>query len=262
MKNRRLFWLCASSILPVSLLALAATELRISLRFLPKEKVTAPTIDRANSARPIEVLPLRDLRSISDLSLVGENRERRTPRPIRANSAVADFATVVLKTCLSDWGVRLDKGGIFLRGEITNLQVIEDNTYSTQISVRFRLEDQAGKLMWEGIASGDAHQWGKSFSEENYNEQISTALKQTYANLLGSPTFQKAWSGQTTERRSVAPTALKAAIVKMRAEGIDVDTIVGYVRAVEVEPALTSDDMIDWKQSGIPDAILRAAVSR
>jgi hypothetical protein len=46
------------------------------------------------------------------------------------------------------------------------------------------------------------------------------------------------------------------------AEGIAGDTIVEYVRTVEVEPALTSDDMIDWKQSGIPDAVLRAALPK
>ena len=61
---------------------------------------------------------------------------------------------------------------------------------------------------------------------------------------------------------AVAPAALKAAVVKMMGEGIGGDIIVGYVRTVAIEPPLTPDDMIDWKQSGIPDAVLRAAVSR
>jgi hypothetical protein len=265
MKSRMPSRVGASSILLlVTFLALAATELRINLRFVAKENVTAniPMVDKANPARPIEVLPLKDARSLSDLSLVGENREQSTPRPVRANSPVAEFATAVLQKCLADWGVRRDKGGLLLRGEITNLFVTEENTYSTQVSIRFRLEDQTGKLIWEGIASGDAHQWGRSFSEDNYNEQISAALKRTYSHLLGSSTFQQAWSGQTTERRSVAPAVLKAAIVKMIAEGIGADTITGYVRTVEIEPALTPAEMIDWKRSGIPEAVLNAAVSR
>lgn len=264
MRNRLLCRLAALFVLVAPLLALAASQMRINLRFVPKENVTAniPTLDKVNASRPIEVLPLKDVRSLADPSVVGENRERRTPRPVRANSSVAEFSTVVLQKCLSDWGVRLDKGGLLLRGEITNLFVTEENTYSTQVSIRFRLEDQTGKAVWEGIASGDAHQWGRSFSEENYNEQISDALKRTYSRLVGSADFQKAWSGQTAERKSVAPAALKAAVVKMMAEGIGGDIIVGYVRTVEIQPPLTPDDMIDWKQSGMPDAVLRAAVSR
>lgn len=264
MKNRHVLRAGSLAVLLACFPALAASEMRITLRFVPKENVTAniPTVENVNPARPIEVLPLKDLRSLSDLSVVGENRERRTPRPVRANSPVAEFATVVLTKCLADWGVRFDKGGLLLSGEITNLFVTEENTYSTQVSVRFRLEDQKGGLVWEGIVSGDAHQWGRSFSEENYNEQISDAIKRTYAHLLSNAAFQKAWSGQSTDRKSVAPLALKATIVKMIAEGIGGEIIVGYVRTVELEPPLTPDDMIDWKRAGISDAVLNAAVSK
>lgn len=165
---------------------LAASELRLTLRFTPKENVTAnvPSTTKADPSRPIEVLPLTDARSLTDLSLVGENRERKTARPVRATSSVAAFSTTVLKKCLSDWGVRLGPGGLVLKGEITNLWVAEENTYSTQANERFRLEGPEGGLIWEGIAAGDAHQFGRSLSAENYNEQISDALKKTFANLV------------------------------------------------------------------------------
>jgi hypothetical protein len=80
----------------------AAKEMRLQLRFTPKENVTAnlPKSDGVNPAVPIEVLPLIDARSLPDLSLVGENREHSTPKPVKAASSVAAFATDVLKRCL------------------------------------------------------------------------------------------------------------------------------------------------------------------
>ena len=89
-----------------------------------------------------------------------------------------------------------------LKGEITNLLVTEENTYSTAVAMRFRLEDPSGAVLWEGIATGDAHQWGRSFEEENYNEEISDVLKRTYANLLSNPSFQAAWTGRRLEAGS------------------------------------------------------------
>jgi hypothetical protein len=244
---------------------IAVAEKRISLRFTPKENVTAstPTLEGADPSRPIEVLPLKDVRALPDLAMVGENRERRTPRPVLATSSVAEFATAALRQCLSGWGVRVEQGGLRLKGEITNLLVTEEQAYSTQVSIRFQLEDASGSLLWEGVVSGDASQWGRSYSEENYREQISDALKRTYARLLSTAAFQRAWAGKKSQQRNVVtPPELKETIVRMMAEGIGADVIVQHVMGFDVRPALTADDMIDWKRAGISDAVLKATVPK
>jgi hypothetical protein len=122
-----------------------ASEKRIALRFTPKENVTAnvPATEGLIASRSVEVLPLIDARGLSDRTLVGENREHTTAVPIRATSSVEEFATLVLKKCLAEWGVRLGTGDLVLHGEITNLLVTEDQTYSTAVSIRFRLEDRS-----------------------------------------------------------------------------------------------------------------------
>lgn len=253
------------------LLALAspmfgAKEMRLKLLFTPKENVTAnlPVTDKANPAKLIEVQPLRDARSLPDLSVVGENREERKPKPVRTTSSVADFATEALKKCLYDWGVRLGQGQLVLAGEITNLFVTEENTYSTAVNIRFRLQDQAGKVLWEGIVAGDAHQWGRSFSEENYNEQISDALKRTFANLVSNPGFEDAWAGKASPApgEGVTPADLRARILEMMKAGIGEDVIVSYVRAVRLTTALTTDQILEWKRVGIADPVIRAAVEQ
>jgi hypothetical protein len=252
--------------LMISSPVLAGKVERIALRFSPKENVTAnvPTIE-ISSPTPIEIAPLKDVRSLPDLLQVGENREDGKPTPVHAKTSVAEFATSVLAKCLPQWGVRVEGGGLILKGEITNLFVTEDKTYSTQVNMRFQLQDQAGKAIWQGIVSGDAHQWGRSLSEENYNEQISDALKRTYANVVSSAVFQKAWTtgkAPAAAEPASTPQAMKAAILKMLGQGIGAETVVEYVRGARIEPALTPDDMLDWKASGVPEAVLKAAVTR
>lgn len=245
-------------------LALAAKEMRLTLRFTPRENVTAnvPSTDKASPVRPIDVRPLIDARSIPDLSLVGENRERRVPKPVRATSSVADFATQVLKKCLSEWGVRLGTG-LTLSGEITNLLVTEENTYSTAVNIRFQLEDESSNVLWTGIATGDAHQWGRSFSEENYNEQISDALKRTFAHLLSNPGFQAAWAGKRSDSHAeaVAPAEVKSKVLEMIKADVGENVIVSYVRGVRLSSKLTAEEIVDWKKSGIPERVIEAAIT-
>lgn len=241
-----------------------ATEKRIELRFMPKENVTAniPAGEGLSASRAIEVLPLTDARALSDRTLVGENREHSTAVPIRANSSVEEFATVVLRKCLGEWGVRLGPGDLLLHGEITNLLVTEDQTYSTAVSMRFRLEDRAGKTLWEGVVMGDAHQWGSSFKEENYNEEISDALKRTYANLVSSAGFQRAWIGLVAVNESAVSTQeVKAKILEMMAAGVSEETIVSYVRGAKLSRPLNAEEILDWKKAGIAEQVIRAALS-
>jgi len=266
MKTRARVLALATGGLLLAVCAHAAKEKRIVLRFTPKENVTAnlPALGQATPAKAVEVMPLTDARALPDLSLIGENREHKTPRPVKATTPVADFATMVLTKCLLEWGVRLGKGGLVLRGEITNLFVTEDQTYSTAVAIRFRLEDGDGKLVWEGMATGDAHQWGRSFKEENYVEQISDALKKTYANLVSASAFQEAWAGRAPAAGAPTLTAaeLKAKVLEMMKAGVGVEVIVGYVKGVKLSKPLDADQIVEWKKAGIPEAVLNAAVSR
>ena len=241
-----------------------ASEKLITLRFTPKENVTAniPAVEGLSAPRSVEVLPLVDARGLSDRALVGENREHSRPVPIRATSSVVEFATTVLKKCLAEWGVRLGAGDLVLRGEITNLLVTEDQAYSTAISVRFRLEDRARMTLWEGIVMGDAHQWGSSFKEENYNEEISDALKRTFANLVSNAGFQRTWMGQRmSKEQPLSPAELERKILEMMKAGIGTEVIVSYVKSVKVSEPLDAGQIVEWKRAGIPDAVLEAAVS-
>ena len=62
--------------------------------------------------------------------------------------------------------------------------------------------------------------------------------------------------------KPLSTASLKAAIVKMMDAQIGEDVIVWYVRGVKPETPLTPEEIIDWKDSPIPEAVVGAAVGR
>ncbi len=183
----------------------AKKPLKVKLRFSPQENVTAavPNIDQASTTRPIQVVSLTDERALDDKALIGENRESSTPVPVYALSSVAEFATDALRTCLLGWGAKIaPDADLVLKGAIVTLFVTEGNTYVANARLRFRLESRAGEALWEGLAAGDATRWGRSLSTDNYNEEISDALKKAYADLLSNVALQDAWAGRAKGARA------------------------------------------------------------
>lgn len=60
-------------------------------------------------------------------------------------------------------------------------------------------------------------------------------------------------------RRTVAQ--MKSEILTMMREGVGADVIVAYVRGQRLKTRLTAEEIIDWKSSGIAEAVIQAAVS-
>ena len=55
--------------------------------------------------------------------------------------------------------------------------------------------DQDGKTLWNGLASGEATRFGRSYQAENYYEVLSDAVVNTVSSMLQAADFRKAMSG-------------------------------------------------------------------
>ena len=60
----------------------------------------------------------------------------------------------------------------------------------------------------------------------------------------------------------MTPGQLKAKILTVMREGMDQDLILAFVSRQKLEPAMTVDDILDWKRSGIADDVVKAAANR
>ena len=74
----------------------------------------------------------------------------------------------------------------------------------------------------------------------------------------GAPVSSPATATSTTPPTTASRSVLKEKILALMQEGVGVDVIVSYARANRPNPSLTADEIIDWKKSGIPDAVIEA----
>ena len=54
--------------------------------------------------------------------------------------------------------------------------------------------NQDGKTLWNGLASGEATRFGRSYQAENYYEVLSDAVVNTVSSMLRSAEFRNALS--------------------------------------------------------------------
>jgi hypothetical protein len=253
------------------------SSFRVALEYDPQENVTAA----ASGTRPLRIAPLLDTRNVPFRDQIGENRESETrpiqifaaesfkpsksSAPVPTENPVADFATSVFRSCLSEWNVPMSPTAeLLLRGRIEILRVIEENRYHGTAAVRFLLES-SGTVLWEGVAKGEGSTYGHSLSQENYSITVSDALRATYANLLSNTEFQNAWRGAAsavarTDPETKGRADLKARVLRMMGEGISSDVIAAWLKSVKVSPPLSDEEILDWKRSGISQEIIKAAL--
>ncbi len=63
-------------------------------------------------------------------------------------------------------------------------------------------------------------------------------------------------------RPASSASVLKTKILALMQEGVGADVIRAYVRANPLEAPLTAEEIIDWKKSGISDAVIEATFSK
>ncbi len=219
-----------------------------------------PTSNAFNTA--ITIYPLEDRRR-HDQKLIGENREKDTPRPIYSNKAISAFTTDTLKQAFATWGGKTSNNSdISLHGEIVQLFVIETHLYVAEVRINFYLKDKQGKVIWEGSKYGKAKRFGKSMASGNYNEVLSDALRESFSQLFSDEMFCASWTSRNAGKVSasgqqgVEPTSLKDELIKLITAGFDEATLLGHIKQTKLSRKLTANELIEWKKSGIPIKVI------
>jgi len=254
----------------------------IALRFTPQESVasSAPNLALGITDRPVKLV-VEDGRA-GDPVVIGEATDNDDkPWPVRATTPVIPWANEVLVKTATQWGIKnADNAPLVLVGKITHFMINDTkkpvgSMYNADVKMAFALKDARGNVLWEGTSGGSTARYGKSRSEDNANEVLSDAIKAAYAELFNSPGLQDAWLGKKSAAAPavaaapaapsappITPSALLAELVKLQKQGFTTDLLVDYVNKKSLTAALSADDMVKWKQAGMPPEVIKAALNR
>jgi uncharacterized lipoprotein YajG len=274
----------------LSLLVALRTEARdsgpftMALQYIPQESVgTSSAVLAPGIADRAVRLSAEDGRAGSDPTIIGEISDHDDKVfPVHASNDVAAWANEVLQKNAADWGVKVAPNApLSLTGKLTKFRLVAStkalgSTYNVEIQVNFALKDTQGRTLWEGAAAGDATRYGHARSAENANEVISDAIKEAYANAFNDPGLQSAWTGKgkpvasaaapaaatAPAEPAVSPSALLADLVKLKKQGFTPDLLVDYVNQKTLTKTLSADDLVAWKNAGMPPEVIKAALAR
>jgi hypothetical protein len=275
----------------LSLLACLRVEARgtgpmtMSLQYKPQERldpadaVLAPGI----ADRPVR-LSIVDGRTESDPAVIGEISDHDDKIfPVRASNDVAAWANDALTKYAAEWGIKAAPDApLALTGKLTQLRLVAStkamgSTYRVETQVAFTLADSRGRTLWQGTAGGDATRYGKERSADNANEVLGDAIKEAYTDVFSNSDLQSAWLGKGTPitasapapvaapaaaESALSPSAMLAELVKLKKQGFTTDLLVDFVNQRNLTRALSADDLVKWKNAGIPEEVIKAALAR
>ena len=185
----------ASLLLCVSLVASSKTKLleHIPLQWRPTSDLRLGTAQMTSS--PITVATFTDDRDNKEF--IGENREDEEPKPVTTSDDVGAFVSTHIRQLFNQAGIKTidSNAGVTIHGEVKRFFVREGDTYKSDVAVHLTVIDQSGKTLWNGLASGEATRFGRSYRAENYYEVLSDAVINTVSSMLQAAEFQKAISG-------------------------------------------------------------------
>ncbi|HLO24927.1 MAG TPA: hypothetical protein VK187_02350 [Geobacteraceae bacterium] len=143
-------------------------------------------------AEKFKVLPFVDQRS--NKTEIAKNIEDGREKPVTTKDDVAAWCTDKFKAIFKQYGLAVvdDHETVTVKGEILNFYVTEDNLYRSNVGIRVTAERPKGKVLWQGLISGNAKRFGRSYSLENYYESISDAYLEAVSGLLNNQEFKNA----------------------------------------------------------------------
>ena len=186
-------------LLSVALTASSKTKLleHIPLEWRPTSALQLGTTQMTVST--VTIAPFTDGRDNKEL--IGENREDATPKPVTTTDDVGAFVSTNIRELFNQAGLKTvdSNAEVIIKGEVKQFFVREESTYKSTVVIHLTVIDQAGKTLWNGLASGEATRFGRSYKAENYYEVLSDAVVNTVSSMLQAAEFRNALSGHGTE---------------------------------------------------------------
>jgi len=187
--------LLAALLLSMALTASSKTRLleHIPLEWRPTSALQLGTTQLIDST--VTIAPFTDDRDKKDD--IGENREDPIPKPVTTTDDVGTFVSTHIRQLFTEAGIKTvdSNGEVTIKGEVKKFFVREESTYKSAVEIHLTVINHDGTILWNGLASGEATRFGRSYRAENYYEVLSDAVVNTVSSMLQATEFRKALSG-------------------------------------------------------------------
>jgi hypothetical protein len=247
----------------------ASRPVTLQLKLPAKPAFPPPEMAALLTAGPLS-LTVVDARGLDDPTVVGAHREKGKDTYLwRVVMPIVPEVTPLVTRLLNDWSVRLAPESDFgLRVDLERYYVNErsetfGSNYVAEVRLRMTLTAHDGGTLWTGEASGDAKRPGVDGRVAMFNEAMSIALRAALAQGLSAVKLETAAPVAAAPSAAppvvIEPDALLADLTRLKANGVADDVLVAYVEQRTLSRPLTVDEILSWKNAGIPDAAIKAA---
>ena len=266
-------------LLLASAAAAASKPVALALKF-PKSIVEPkPVMVPAIAAGPL-AFSLVDARVADDPAIIGALRDKgqdvyrwRAGQPV--GPAVEGFVAELLRA----WSIPVASAAelnlqlALMRYYVTEKPETFGSTYIAEVRFMVSVTDRAGVVLWSGEGNGEAKRPGVDSRAGMCNEALSVALRRALSQALASVKLETAAPADPAAAApdaaqpttfvappiSVEPEALYSDLTRLLAGGVTEDVLVSYVTQRKLTRPLTVDEILKWKNAGIPDAAIQAA---
>jgi hypothetical protein len=149
----------------------------------------------------IKLEPLVDKRDKADPQLIGENREGEAKKqilPVTTKDNVPEFCTTNIGIVLKKLGLPMvdDNPTVIIGGDLMSFFVTETDVYVGEVTIKAKVTDVKGNVLWTGMANGASKRWGRSYKDENYLEVLTDSVMDAISGLLKDTRFIDALAGK------------------------------------------------------------------
>lgn len=271
----------AAAMAAVSAVAAASKPIDLAYKLPKKAPVVRPALPEVLTAGPVRI-DVADARGADDPAVVGAQRQKgaelylwRAQQPVAP--AVAGFVEQILKSWSVNVAPAADAG---LSIKLTRYDVNEKSemfgsSYRAEVRLSVAFVDGAGTVLWTRESGGSAERDGPDARSATCNELLSLALRDALVEALGStpavpltsvaapaPAAAAAAAVAAPTPTVVEPAALLADLTRLKAGGVEDDVLVAYVTQRRLSRPLNVDEILAWKNAGVPDAAIKAAVAQ
>lgn len=218
-------------------------------------------------------LDLTDERGAADPQVIGAYREKgRDVYLWRSETPVGPSVRSFAEEILAGWSIQIaaDADPVLALGlvrfEVEERPVTFGSTYEARVTLRASLNRRDGTAIWTREVDGRGKRSGVDGRAAMCNEALSIALHKALSAVAGSATPETAPLASSppapASPAASEPEAVYRELLRLKEGGVGTDVLVAYVAERTLTRPLTVDEILLWKNAGIPDEAIKAATAR